>query len=141
MIRSVSRNLSFRRPLQRRERDTLLWQGYRRGMSALLAYIDAWVANDPERIAACVTHDAVVTESHGPEYRGRDAIAAWAHGWTVTGHLVAGDREAAQWTFECTFAGHRTVFEGATIARVRGGLVADLREYAATDSLRTVEPG
>ncbi len=114
-------------------------------MSALTSYIEAWVAGDAERVAATVTEDCVVTECYGPVYRGRDIVLRWAtawfaaggvvHRWEVTDHVVAGDREVAQWTFECAWAGERTTFDGATVARVSDGLVAELREYQTTAAL------
>lgn len=114
-------------------------------MTTLTEYIDAWVATDPERIAALVAEDAVVTESYGPVYRGRDWVRRWAlawfdaggvvHRWDITDHIVAGDREVAQWTFECTWDGHRSTFEGATVARLTDGLIVELREYQTTAPL------
>lgn len=114
-------------------------------MSALIEYIDAWVAGDAERIAAGVTEDCVITECYGPVYRGRATVLRWArswfaaggvvHRWEVVDHVVARDREVAQWTFECTWDGERTAFDGATVARVSGGLVAELREYQTTAPL------
>jgi len=49
--------------------------------------------------------------------------------------IVTADREVAQWTFECTWAGERSTFDGATIARVAEGLVVELREYRTTAAL------
>lgn len=114
-------------------------------MSALTEYIEAWVANDADRIAAAVAEDCVITECYGPVYRGRAVVLRWAqawlgaggvvHRWEVVDHVAAGDREVAQWTFECTWDGVRTAFDGATVARISGGLVAELREYQTTAPL------
>ncbi|WP_424441482.1 nuclear transport factor 2 family protein [Microbacterium sp.] len=114
-------------------------------MSALTDYIDAWVAQDAERVAGSVAADCVVTECYGPVYRGRDGVRRWAtewfaaggivHRWDVTDHFVTANREAAQWTFECTWNGTRSAFDGATIARVAGGLIVELREYRTTGPL------
>ncbi|KAB8163449.1 nuclear transport factor 2 family protein [Streptomyces sp. 3MP-14] len=81
----------------------------------------------------------------GPVYHGRDTVRRWAqkwfadggvvHRWAVTDHFVAGDREVAQWTFECTWQGDRTAFDGATVARVADGRVVELREYQTTAPL------
>jgi hypothetical protein len=46
----------------------------------------------------------------------------------VTGHVVSRDREAARWQLECTRDGQRTTFDGATVSRSIGGLIAELRE-------------
>lgn len=115
-------------------------------VTALTEYIEAWIANDAARIADAVTEDCVVTECYGPVYRGRPCVRRWAdawfaaggvvHGWTVRDHLVADDREVAQWTFTCTWNGEQSTFDGATIARVSSdGLIAELREYQTTAAL------
>lgn len=114
-------------------------------MTALLDYIEAWASNDVDRITAAVAADCVITECYGPIYRGRDRVKEWAsgwfaaggvvHRWTVTDHFVSGVREAAQWQFECTWDGERTTFDGATVSRSIGGVIADLREYQTTASL------
>lgn len=114
-------------------------------MSALAEYMDAWVAADLERIAAAVAEECVITECYGPVYRGREWVRRWAeawfgaggvvHRWEVGDHFGTEDREVAQWTFECTWAGERGVFDGATVARVGGGLITELREYQTTAPL------
>lgn len=43
-------------------------------------------------------------------------------------HYISGDREAAQWQFECTWNGQRTTFDSATVSR-SAELIAQLREY------------
>ena len=114
-------------------------------MSVLIDYIDAWVANDAESIAATVAENCVITECYGPVYRGRDWVLRWAqdwftaggivHRWDITDHFITADREVAQWTFEYTWGGQRSTFDGSTIARIADGLVAELREYQTTAEL------
>lgn len=114
-------------------------------MAALDEYFAAWVANDPDRIAAAVTPDCVIIESYGPVYRGQDRVRQWAgtwfaaggivHSWRTTHQFSTGDRVAAEWVFECTWQGNRTSFDGATIALVADGLIANLREYQTTAEL------
>ena len=114
-------------------------------MSTLTDYIDAWVANDPGRITAAVTEHCVITECYGPVYHGRDRVRQWAemwfasggivHRWEITDYFAAEDREVAQWTFECTWQGERATFDGATIARRKDGLIAELREYQTSAPL------
>lgn len=114
-------------------------------VSALADYADAWIAADIDRLAALVAEDCVITECYGPVYRGRERVRQWAeawfgaggvvHRWDTHDHFAADDREAAQWTFECTWAGERSTFDGATVARVRDGLVLELREYQTTAPL------
>jgi ketosteroid isomerase-like protein len=114
-------------------------------VTALTTYVEAWIANDVDRITEAVTEDCVVIESYGPVYRGRDRVREWAqkwfaaggvvHRWDVVDQFSADHREVAEWIFECTFAGDRSTFEGATIATVRDGLISELREYQTTASL------
>jgi ketosteroid isomerase-like protein len=114
-------------------------------VTVLTKYMDAWVARDVARIAAMVAEDCVITECYGPVYRGRDVVRRWAeawfaaggvvHRWALTDRFVCGDREVAQWVFECTWRGERGSFDGATIARTSRGLIAELREYQTTAPL------
>ncbi|WP_194909171.1 hypothetical protein [Catenulispora rubra] len=55
-----------------------------------------------------------------------DYIDAWA---------AAGDTPVAEWIFSCTSHGEAATFEGATIARLDGGRIASLREYATSAPL------
>jgi ketosteroid isomerase-like protein len=108
-------------------------------MTALITYIDAWVANDAERITNAVNSDCVIIECYGPRYVGRERVKQWAetwldgggivHQWEVHDHIVTGDREVATWTFECTWQGVRSSFDGVTVARVCNGRITELREY------------
>lgn len=116
-------------------------------MTALSDYIDAWKTNDTERIVATVTSDAVITESFGPIYRGRDRIREWCEqwnergsrvrDWVITSEFTAGDALIAEWRFDYTQGGEDHSFLGATIATARDGKIAELREYAVTDALYT----
>lgn len=115
--------------------------------SALEQYVAAWVSQEPDRIANAVTIDCVITECYGPVYRGRDTVLRWAHAWFGAGGvvhawdindlIVAGDREVAQWTFDCTYGDVRSTFDGATVASTSGGLIRELREYQTTADLYT----
>jgi ketosteroid isomerase-like protein len=114
-------------------------------MTALTRYMDAWVANDVERIVAAVAENCTVTERYGPVYSGRARVREWAeawfgaggvvHRWETFDHFVANDREAAQWMFECSWDGKRSVFEGSTISLSQRGLIVNLREYQTTAPL------
>ncbi len=57
-------------------------------MSALTECIDAWVANDADRIAAAVAEDCIITERYGPVYRGRDCALRWAQAWFAAGRIA-----------------------------------------------------
>ena len=118
-------------------------------MSALTDYIDAWKSNDTENIVATVTPDVVVTESYGPVYYGQERIREWADtwfglgrrvlDWVVTNEFTAGDRIVAEWRFDYREDDEDRSFEGATIATVRDGKIAELREYATIADLYTWE--
>lgn len=114
-------------------------------MSALTDCIDAWVANDVGRIVRAVAPECVVIECDGPVYRGRDTVGRRArtwfeaggivHRWTITDHIATGDREAAEWVFECTWEGGRRIFDGASVARSADGLIRDPREHQTSAPL------
>lgn len=92
-----------------------------------------------------MAEERVVVECYGPVCRGRDTVRRWArtwfeaggivHRWTITDHFASGDRESAEWTFECTWEGERHVFDGATGSRSAEGLILVLREYQTTAPL------
>lgn len=114
-------------------------------MSALMRYIEAWVASDPDRIAESVTESRVIMECYGPVYRGRERVREWAqawfaaggivHSWSVTDHFGVDVRESTQWVFDCTSGGKRASFEGCTISSSANGLILSLREYQTTAKL------
>lgn len=118
-------------------------------MSALTEYIEAWKSNDTERILATVTPDVVIAESFGPIYHGRDRVREWCEKWNVQGSRVrdwivtnevaVGDTLVAEWRFDYHQDGRDRSFLGATIATVRDGRIAELREYAITADLYTWE--
>ena len=111
-------------------------------MNPLRRYIDAWIANDTEAIVASVTPDAIVTESYGPVYHGRERIREWAdawlgkgcrvRSWVVTNEFAVGDIIVAEWRFDYSEAGEDRSFLGSTIATVREGKIAAIHEYAMT---------
>ncbi len=114
-------------------------------MTALARYMDAWLSEDVERIAAAVAERCVITECYGPVYRGRETVRLWAtrwfaeggrvHGWSLTDRFATGDREVGEWVFDCTWQGRRSTFEGSSIARVADGSIVELREYQTTAPL------
>ncbi|GFZ91513.1 nuclear transport factor 2 family protein [Nesterenkonia alkaliphila] len=111
----------------------------------LEAYMNAWVAGNPQQIADLVSVDCVITECYGPVYRGRERVFQWAdqwfsergmvHSWQISSSFTAPGREVAEWVFDFTWQGRRRSFEGASIATVDGGLITSLREYRTTGEL------
>jgi ketosteroid isomerase-like protein len=112
---------------------------------SLPAYIDAWTRHDIAGVLATLTEDCVVVESYGPVYRGTARVEQWMRawfeaggvvtGWDVTSHGMAGGLAVAEWTFACIWKGANAQFDGATVARLDGGRIRYLREYATTASL------
>jgi uncharacterized protein (TIGR02246 family) len=41
-------------------------------------YVTGWRDRDRERILSALTGDCEIIESHGPVYRGKDAVARWS---------------------------------------------------------------
>lgn len=114
-------------------------------ITLLERYIAGWRTHDTNAILATLTHDCVVTESFGPVYRGhawvRRWIAAWfaengrVIDWTIQDLQSLGDVETAEWTFHYTWRGEEKSFNGSTIAKLDGGKISYLREYATTAPL------
>ncbi|WP_024286523.1 nuclear transport factor 2 family protein [Cellulomonas sp. KRMCY2] len=114
-------------------------------MTVLEEYIDGWRRDDVDAVLATLAHDCVVTESYGPVYRGPVAVRRWMeqwfgqggqiHRWETTSHRLGDGFEVAEWTFECTWAGNRSTFDGITLATTTGGRVHRLREYQTTAPL------
>lgn len=106
------------------------------------AYVDGWIAADREKILRALDPDCVVIESYGPTYRGSEMVGRWidswfvgsnvVNSWDVTSLYIVGDACFFEWVFDCTFAGNRNSFEGASIARLREEKIVYLREYAMT---------
>ncbi|MGA9760883.1 MAG: nuclear transport factor 2 family protein [Gaiellaceae bacterium] len=108
-------------------------------------YVEGWRQGDAAMILAAVTENCVVTESHGPTYRGRDQIARWVDTWFGAGGEVlvweirslelADGAAFFEWSFACRWLGERYDFEGASVARFEESLISYIREYATTAPL------
>jgi ketosteroid isomerase-like protein len=116
------------------------------------AYVQGWRAGDRAKILATLAPDCVIVESYGPTYTGADKIARWIDSWLGAGNTVdrwevtslevtaAGRACFFEWEFECTFAGVRSGFAGASIARFSHDRIVALREYKMTDAPFQWEP-
>jgi hypothetical protein len=114
-------------------------------MSELLDYIDGWRRHDVPAVLDTLAADCVIIECYGPVYRGPDRVEQWMRtwfgaggtvdSWEVTWHGASNDLQVAEWRFGCTWQGDSDTFEGASIARLQGGKIAYLREYATTAPL------
>ncbi|HLZ62335.1 MAG TPA: nuclear transport factor 2 family protein [Ktedonosporobacter sp.] len=108
----------------------------------IATYIEGWKSGDREKILSTLDPACVVIESYGPIYRGKAMIGRWIDSWFAPGNTVNRwdvtslyvTEEACffEWIFECTYAGDRSGFEGASIARLAEGKIVFLREYAMT---------
>ncbi|WP_062216568.1 nuclear transport factor 2 family protein [Streptomyces sp. NBRC 109706] len=113
--------------------------------SPLRAYIDGWRRHDVAAVLGELTDDCVVVECYGPVYRGLPRVEQWMRawlaaggtvdGWEITSEGVAGELVVAEWRFSCTWQGSAASFEGATVARLRGGRISRLREYETSAPL------
>ncbi|MBP2300882.1 nuclear transport factor 2 family protein [Azospirillum picis] len=108
-------------------------------------YIAGWRAQDTNAILETLTRDCVVIESFGPIYRGHASVERWVATWIAEDGRVLDwkirdlqslrDLEIAEWTFHYTLRGEERTFDGATIAKLCGGKISYLREYATTAAL------
>jgi ketosteroid isomerase-like protein len=108
-------------------------------------YVDGWRTGDAAKILATVSEDCVITESHGPTYRGSNQISRWIDAWFGAGGEVlgweirlleaAGEVAFFEWSFACRWLGERYEFEGASVVRFRDEKIAFVREYATTAPL------
>ncbi|GCE06863.1 nuclear transport factor 2 family protein [Dictyobacter aurantiacus] len=108
----------------------------------ILTYVEGWKAGDRDQILGTLDPACVVIESYGPAYRGTDMVGRWIDSWFAPGNIVnrwditsffeGDDFCCFEWTFECTYDGHRSGFEGASIACFNNEKIVYLREYAMT---------
>ena len=108
----------------------------------ILQYIEGWVVANREQILSTLDPACLIIESYGPTYHGREMVSRWfdswfapgnrVNRWEVTSFYTADEGCFFEWIFECTYAGQRYNFEGASVARVSRGKIISLREYAMT---------
>jgi ketosteroid isomerase-like protein len=114
-------------------------------VNQLEEYIDGWRRHDIPGVLATLADDCTVIESYGPVYRGVERVEQWMNawfgaggtvdGWEITFAAAAADTLVAEWHFDCTWKGQPGAFDGSTVARLEGGRIAYLREYATTAPL------
>ncbi len=105
-------------------------------------YVAGWRDGDRERILSVLTEDCEIIESHGPVYRGKDAVARWVDRWNADGSRVERWEVTSfsplpggavfEWSFSCTVAGVRHELDGVSLVEVHGGRIATMREYRRT---------
>ena len=97
---------------------------------------EAWNAGNSSGAADCFTEDAIYTEPPDKQvYRGRDALYSFFGGpggrpgqMTMQWHHLAFDEESQVGFGEFSFTYGSTV-HGITVVRLRGGKIANWREY------------
>lgn len=109
----------------------------------VFSYVEGWKEGDREKILGSLNPECVIIESYGPTYKGAAKVGRWidtwfgpgneVNRWDVTSLYFTGEVCFFEWVFECTFAGNRDGFEGASVARFRNEKIVYLREYAMTD--------
>lgn len=107
----------------------------------LLATIaDAWNEGDTATALACFTDDARYTEPPDTQhYEGRDELFAFFGGddppaMSMTWHTIVFDEELQMGAAEYSYSGTNT-YHGVVVIRLRGGLVANWREYQQRSDL------
>lgn len=108
----------------------------------IVTYVEGWKLGDREKILSTLDPACVIIESYGPTYRGKEMIGRWIDSWFAPGNIVnrwditsfsiTDEVCFFEWFFEYMYAGNRSDFEGASLARVRQGKISFLREYAMT---------
>jgi hypothetical protein len=107
----------------------------------LLATIaEAWNEGDTATALACFTDDARYTEPPDTQhYEGRDALFVFFGGddpppMSMAWHTIVFDEELQMGAAEYTYSGTNT-YHGVVVIRLRGGLVANWREYQQRSDL------
>ncbi|MCX7773900.1 MAG: nuclear transport factor 2 family protein, partial [Clostridia bacterium] len=105
----------------------------------------SWLDNDCTVLAEVLSPEALYVESHGPAYKGLDAIQKWfldwnLHGkvlkWDITRVIENGDSLVCEWYFECLYEGVTSGFNGVTwVVFDNNGLIVELKEFQAKQQL------
>ena len=109
------------------------------------SYVEGWRKGDVAKILGAAAADCVVTEAHGPTYRGTDRIKQWVETWFGAGGVVhvweidslttTGEAGFFEWSFACTWQGERYEFEGVSVIRFEEDGISYIREYMTTAPL------
>ena len=106
----------------------------------LTTIADAWNAGDTHTALACFAVDAKYTEPPDEQHHeGRDQLYDFFGGedpppMSMTWHTIVFDEELQVGAAEYTYSGTNT-YHGVVVIRLRGGLVANWREYQQRSDL------
>lgn len=104
-------------------------------------YIEGWKDSNLEIITKCLSSDCVITESHGPVYKGINQIREWVSTWTQVGivkkwdiinYYEYDDNIFFEWDFLCVINGQSHDFLGASIVKITQDKISEIREYRMT---------
>jgi SnoaL-like protein len=108
----------------------------------LLRYMDGWKKKSESDILEPISDDCLIIESHGPMYSGKETVKKWIADWFGKGNRIekwemksfylCGDHFISEWIFAYRNNEIREEFEGITIAKMKDGKIAELREYRST---------
>ncbi len=102
-------------------------------------YVEGWKEGNRAKILGNLDPACVIIEYDGLTYRGIEKIGRWIDR-DITSLYVTGEVCFFEWVFECTFAGTRAGFEGASVVRFHSGKIVSLREYGMMDAPHEWEP-
>ena len=110
--------------------------------SLIQGYVNGWINGNAQEILDPLSDDCIITESHGPVYRGKAVIKTWiadwlkrgnrVEKWTITSFYTMQGRVVFEWFFSYKGPHTQEAFEGITIAQIVDGKISTLREYRAT---------
>jgi ketosteroid isomerase-like protein len=108
----------------------------------IAAYVEGWRGDDLQKIVSALSPDCIVIESHGPTFRGLEAIRQWVENWIAAGSRVdrwditsfhfLEDSATFEWDFECAADGQHYHIEGVSIVEFSAGKISAMREYRRT---------
>lgn len=113
-------------------------------------YVEGWKEGNRVKILGNLDPACVIIEYDGLTYRGVEKVGQWidtwlrdgneVNRWDITALYVIDEVCFFEWVFECTFAGARAGFEGASVVRFNRGKIVSLREYGMTNAAHEWEP-
>lgn len=115
-------------------------------------YVQGWKDNDIEKVVAPLAEDCVITESHGPTYRGIEMVRKWFDFWLKKeGRVLQWDILSfyflekeniafAEWNFACNVRGKDYLLPGISVIKYKEGKIAFLHEYRMTKEPYEWEP-
>ena|SRR3990170_976447 len=104
-------------------------------------YVEGWKKNNLEKILDCLSKDCVIIESHGPTYRGKEAVGKWFKYWLKEkGRVLKWEIEEIyflknqniaffEWLFECIVEDKKHTLPGISVVRFNENKISFIHEY------------